>query len=74
MKLCWKRLMCMGEELIGAAVLGQLFDRLGWTACVGGIAAALLLATWLSLGLRLPDSRFLSKPKKVGISAPALHA
>ena len=60
--------------LVGAAVLGQLFDRLGWTACVAGIAAALLLAAWLSLGLFIPDSRLLSKPKEVGISAPALRA
>jgi len=60
--------------LIGAAVLGKLFDRFGWTACVAGIAVALLLAAWLSLGLFLPDSRLLSKPKEVGISAAALRA
>jgi predicted MFS family arabinose efflux permease len=56
--------------LIGAAVLGQLFDRFGWSACVAGIAAALSLAAWLSLGLRLPDSR----PKPAGIAAAALRA
>src|SRR5262249_21335757 len=28
--------------LAGSAVLGQVFDRLGWTACVVGIGAALL--------------------------------
>jgi len=60
--------------LIGAAVLGKLFDRFGWAACVAGIAVALLLAAWLSLGLFLPDSRLLSKPKEVGISAAALRA
>ena len=27
--------------LVGTAVLGQLFDRLGWAACVAGIGAAL---------------------------------
>ncbi len=39
--------------LIGAAALGQLFDRLGWFACVAGITAALLLATVLTFALRL---------------------
>jgi MFS transporter, YNFM family, putative membrane transport protein len=29
--------------LAGSAVLGQLFDRLGWTACVAGIGLALAL-------------------------------
>src|SRR5437660_1274846 len=28
--------------LFGSAVLGQLFDRLGWTACVLGIGTALI--------------------------------
>ncbi|MCC6212755.1 MAG: MFS transporter [Burkholderiales bacterium] len=37
--------------LAGSAVLGQLFDRLGWAACVAGIAAALALAA--ILGSRL---------------------
>jgi MFS transporter, YNFM family, putative membrane transport protein len=37
--------------LTGAAVLGQLFDRLGWTACVIGIAAALGLAALLTTRL-----------------------
>jgi predicted MFS family arabinose efflux permease len=57
--------------LAGAAILGQVFDRLGWTACVAGIAAALLLACWLSLALKLPDSRPLWKAKSNGISLPA---
>src|SRR5262249_24309576 len=26
--------------IVGTAILGQVFDRLGWTACVGGIGAA----------------------------------
>jgi predicted MFS family arabinose efflux permease len=29
--------------LSGSAVLGQVFDRLGWTACVVGIGVALAL-------------------------------
>jgi predicted MFS family arabinose efflux permease len=40
--------------LAGTAILGQLFDRLGWAACVAGIGAALALAAWLAHGLRLP--------------------
>ncbi len=40
--------------LFGAAVLGQLYDRLGWTACVAGIAVALILGIWLAFGLKLP--------------------
>jgi MFS transporter, YNFM family, putative membrane transport protein len=38
--------------LAGSAVLGQVFDRLGWAACVGGIGAALLAAGLLAA--RLP--------------------
>ncbi len=37
--------------LAGSAVLGQIFDRLGWTACVIGIGASLALGALL--GLRL---------------------
>ena len=37
--------------LAGSAVLGEVFDRWGWTACVIGIGASLaagaLLAAWL---------------------------
>jgi predicted MFS family arabinose efflux permease len=57
--------------LVGAAVLGQVFDRFGWGACVAGIAAALLLACRLSLALKLPDSRPLWKAKNNGISVSA---
>ena len=38
--------------LVGAAVIGQLFDRLGWTAAVIGVFAALAAAGFLGLGLR----------------------
>ena len=41
--------------LVGSAVLGQVFDRYGWTACVAAIALALLVA--LLLAMRLHDSR-----------------
>ena len=40
--------------IVGSIVLGQLFDRFGWTACVCGIAAALALAALLALRLTLP--------------------
>jgi len=37
---------------MGAAVLGQLFDRFGWTACVAGIGVSLLVAALLALSSR----------------------
>ena len=40
--------------LVGSAVLGQLFDRLGWAACVAGIGVSLLVAVFLS-GLLKPS-------------------
>ena len=38
--------------LAGSAVLGQVFDRLGWTACVIGVAASLAVAAALAGRLR----------------------
>ena len=38
--------------LVGSAVLGQVFDRLGWTACVIGIGVALMRGFLLSNRLR----------------------
>ncbi|MFO0995236.1 MAG: MFS transporter [Alphaproteobacteria bacterium] len=40
--------------LAGSAVLGPAFDRLGWSACVAGIAIALALAGVLAVRLELP--------------------
>ena len=40
--------------LVGTAVLGQLFDRFGWAACVAGIGAALAVAALLALRLKTP--------------------
>jgi predicted MFS family arabinose efflux permease len=37
-----------GGGLVGTAVLGQVYDGLGWTACVVGIGLALALAAWLA--------------------------
>jgi YNFM family putative membrane transporter len=42
--------------LVGSAVLGQTFDRLGWTACVAGVGVSLLVAALLTLRLKLPTS------------------
>ncbi len=42
--------------LLGTAVLGLLFDRFGWSACVAGIAASLLAAALLGLRLKLPPA------------------
>ena len=38
--------------LVGTAVLGQIFDRLGWPACVAGIAIVLATAAYLAIHLR----------------------
>jgi MFS transporter, YNFM family, putative membrane transport protein len=38
--------------LVGSAVLGQVFERFGWAACVGGVGLALLTAAALALMLR----------------------
>jgi predicted MFS family arabinose efflux permease len=43
--------------LVGTAVLGQLFDRFGWTACVAGVGAALVAAALLGYRLQLPAQR-----------------
>jgi predicted MFS family arabinose efflux permease len=39
--------------LAGTAVLGLLFDRFGWAACVAGIGAALALAAALAVRLQV---------------------
>jgi YNFM family putative membrane transporter len=39
--------------LAGSAILGQVFDRFGWEACVFGIGAALLLASLLAFRLKM---------------------
>ena len=40
--------------LVGTAILGQVFDHLGWPACVVGIALSLAAAALLTLRLTLP--------------------
>jgi predicted MFS family arabinose efflux permease len=41
-----------GGGLVGSLVLGQVFERAGWTACVGGIGLSLAAAAFLATGLR----------------------
>ncbi len=43
--------------LVGSAVLGQLFDRFGWSACVAGIAVALAVAALLTVRLKMPAAQ-----------------
>ncbi len=43
--------------LVGSAVLGQVFDRLGWTACVIGLGISLGLAALLAFRLKLTAPR-----------------
>jgi len=43
--------------LVGSAVLGQLFDHLGWNSCVAGVAASLLAAALLTRRLELTPRR-----------------
>jgi MFS transporter, YNFM family, putative membrane transport protein len=42
--------------MVGSAVLGQLFDRFGWTACVIGVGASLAIAAWLTQRLTLQSN------------------
>lgn len=63
--------------LAGSAVLGQVFDRLGWTACVIGIGVslalgALLAARFIAPGHR-PDAATAFQLARVGIQDRATH-
>ncbi len=42
--------------LVGSAVLGQLFDLLGWAAALGGVGVALILAAALAINLSAPKA------------------
>ena len=39
--------------LVGSTLLGQIFDHLGWTACVAGIGIALAVAGLLAVRLKM---------------------
>jgi predicted MFS family arabinose efflux permease len=43
-----------GGGLAGTALLGAVFERSGWAACVAGVGAALALAALLASHLKLP--------------------
>ena len=43
--------------LVGTAILGQIFDRSGWPACVGGIAMSLGVAAVLALRLETTPAK-----------------
>jgi predicted MFS family arabinose efflux permease len=43
--------------LVGAAVLGQVFDGLGWGAVVAGVGIALAVAALLATQLKIPEPR-----------------
>ena len=45
-----------GGGFVGSAVLGQVFDRFGWPACVLGIALALAAAALLAVRLKMGES------------------
>ena len=42
--------------LAGAALLGWLFDRFGWDACVLGVGAALAAAAWLARRMTISEA------------------
>jgi len=48
--------------LVGSAALGQLFDRLGWAACVAGIGAALAVAAMLARHLEISTASAIRGP------------
>ena len=48
--------------LVGSAVLGQLYVRFGWSACVAGIGIALAIAALLTMSLTRPKS---SRPQSM---------
>ena len=43
--------------MAGTLVLGQIFDRSGWAACIAGIALSLLAAAALTYRLTAPEGR-----------------
>jgi MFS transporter, YNFM family, putative membrane transport protein len=55
--------------LVGSLVLGQLFGRFGWTACLGGVGASLAVAALLATRLVLPGKDL--NPSE--FPAPARH-
>jgi predicted MFS family arabinose efflux permease len=56
--------------LVGSAVLGQVFDRFGWAACVAGVGISLLVAALLVFRLR-PASERLSPEAERNVPTPS---
>ena len=54
--------------LVGATVIGQIFDRLGWPASVAAIGASLGLAALLATNLVLPGASEL--PARMPMTSP----
>jgi MFS transporter, YNFM family, putative membrane transport protein len=50
--------------LVGSAILGQVFDRLGWGACVTGVGISLLVAALLAIQLRPASVRALPETER----------
>jgi MFS transporter, YNFM family, putative membrane transport protein len=42
--------------LVGSAVLGPVFDRFGWTACLAGVGVTLAVAAWLTAQLQTEET------------------
>jgi MFS transporter, YNFM family, putative membrane transport protein len=52
--------------MVGTAVLGQIFDRVGWAACVGGIGVSLTAAGALARALQ-------ERRESAGLGKPQTH-
>jgi len=63
--------------LVGSAVLGQIFDRLGWATCVAGIGLSLaigaVLTRWLIAPNHRPDAATAFQLAKVDGQSEATH-
>jgi predicted MFS family arabinose efflux permease len=61
--------------LVGSAVLGQVFDRYGWAACVTGVGISLLVAALLTVRLRPASERSVPESEQdiPASSAAAVH-
>jgi YNFM family putative membrane transporter len=59
--------------LVGSAILGQVFDRHGWAACVIGVGISLLVAALLAIRLRPASERlFPETERSVPTPSPAI--
>jgi predicted MFS family arabinose efflux permease len=56
--------------LVGSAALGQVFDRLGWAACVIGVGLSLLIAAVLACNLRIGQAKRRYAQRRLSGSSP----